>query len=92
METIKSLVKSNIGLSKHNSMLDDKIEAYIKGYISELENIHSIKYNDDDVAVKVFIADMITWRMKSVDNSGETPKHLQARFKNLMINRSNRDV
>lgn len=81
--TILELMKARLGIS--SNVRDTYLIAIIESVIKELEGEKGIILEGENMNHTMFLVDYATWRYQSRDSSGDMPKHLKWRLKNLFI-------
>ncbi|MBO9600020.1 MAG: hypothetical protein J7559_19650 [Cohnella sp.] len=81
--TVVGLVKAGLGIT--STVRDAYITAIVNGIIRELESEKGIVLVADDASHLIFVCDYATWRYQSRDDSGDMPRHLQYRLRNLIV-------
>lgn len=81
--TILTLLKARLGIS--SNIRDTYLTAIIESVIKELEDEKGIVLEAENMNHVIFIVDYATWRYQNKDSSGDTPKHIQWRLRNLFI-------
>ncbi len=81
--TILELVKARLGIS--TNVRDTYLISIIESVIKELEDEKGITLETNNMNHIMFVVDYSVWRYQSRDSSGDIPRHLQWRLKNLYI-------
>ena len=88
--TILELVKARLGIS--TTVRDTYLLAIVEGIITELENEKGITLQNENQNHLMFIVDYSVWRYQSRDSTGDMPKHLYWRLRNLYLNSGDKNV
>lgn len=88
--TILELTKARLGIS--TEVRDTYLISIIESVIKELEDEKGITLETNNMNHIMFIVDYSVWRYQSRDSSGDIPRHLQWRLKNLYVNSGGKDV
>lgn len=88
--TILELVKARLGIS--TTVRDAYLTAIIDGVIKELEDEKGITLQNENQNHLMFIVDYSVWRYQSRDSTGDMPKHLYWRLRNLYLNSGDKNV
>ena len=82
--TILFLVKARLGIS--SEVRASFLLAIIESVIAELEGEKGLVLDEANPNHLMFVVDYSSWRYESKGKDGGTPRHLQFRLHNLMIN------
>lgn len=88
--TILDLVKARSGIS--TDVRDTYLLAIIEGIITELEGEKGIVLDNENQNHLMFVVDYSVWRYQSRDSTGDMPKHLHWRLRNLYLNSGGKNV
>lgn len=83
MNNILELVKSRLGIS--TEVRDTYLTSIIESITKELEDEKGIKVDLDNMNHVMFIVDYAVWRYQSRDSTGDKPRHLSWRLRNLYV-------
>lgn len=87
--TVLQLVKARLGIS--TNVRDTYLISIIESVIRELEDEKGIVLEGENMNHIMFVVDYATWRYQSRDSSGDIPRHLQWRLRNLFIHNGGKD-
>lgn len=82
--TILEYVKARLGIS--SNIRDTYLYAIIDSVIYELENEKGLNLDYENVNQLMFVVDFVCWRYGNKGEEKGTPRHLQFRLHNLIIN------
>mgnify|MGYP001179503356 CR=1 FL=1 len=83
--TVLPLLKARLGISTESR--DDLLNALISGIAADCENIHGITLDKEKADHIMLVLDWATWKYQHPED-GTTPRSIQYRLKNLIIQKA----